>query len=170
MAPDIAQSFSHNQIVSKMLLCEWIEEDFPHSSVTFLGGWFCTLPPLMFKNHHSITSVDIDPRCAQVKLHPEIVYHTADVATYKPLTEVVVNSSVEHMDVNTLHNSFALMSPMQTVYLMSNNMNHVDDHVNTHASLDTFVQQMSRWVDVHDAKVVMLRKGYERYVIKGNPK
>lgn len=166
-AENIAQSFSHNQLVSKQALCEWIDIDYPNSSVTFLGGWYCTLPPLLFSTHHRIVSVDLDPSCDDINLHPGIQYITANVADFVPTTEVVVNSSVEHMTPDTLASSFKNMNRAQAVYLMSNNMDHVADHINTHENMEQFVKQVSEWIDVDSTKTISLRKGYERYLIKG---
>jgi hypothetical protein len=166
-AENIAQSFSYNQLISKQALCEWIDEDHPSSSVTFLGGWFCTLPPVLFATQHSIVSVDLDPICAEVNMHPNIQYVTSDVADFIPTTEVVVNSSVEHMTYDTLASSFKNMNRAQTIYMMSNNMDHVADHINTHKKMEHFVVQVSKWIDVESTKTISLRKGYERYLIKG---
>ena len=161
---DIAQSFKYNQWVSKKAICSMITEP----SATFLGGWFCTLPPFFYKGY--IESVDFDLRCEEVNLHPEINYITSDVCNIVPQTEAIVNSSFEHMSNYTHDDIFSKASHANKFYLSSNNMFHVKDHINCHKSLEEFIVHTSCWIDVTEAITVKLDKGYERYIVSGYKK
>jgi hypothetical protein len=164
ISTEIAQSFKYNQIVSKEAICSIIEEP----SATFLGGWFCTLPPFFYNG--KIVSVDIDPTCERLNLHPEVHYITEDASNIITQTEAVVNSSFEHMTNATHDRIFANISQAQRIYISSNNMFHVDEHINCHKDMHEFEQHLSKWMFVDTLFNVELDKGYKRFVAIGYKK
>jgi len=162
----VAQSFSENQIISKRELCCFIKDREEPTTIDFLGGWFCTLPPIMIPEFH-MTSVDIDPVCEEVGLHDSVVYITQDVKDYQPKSQVVVNTSFEHMSDDTHESIFSKISKAQSVYLTSNNMYGIDGHVNCHDSVNQFVDHASEWLSVEESKEVITTKGYKRFLLRG---
>lgn len=161
LAQDIAQSFKYNQIVSKEAICSIIDE----KNATFLGGWYCTLVPFYYKGR--IVSVDIDSNCKGIKLHPEIEYITADAKDIITQTEAVVNSSFEHMSDETHDQIFSNINGSQRIYMSSNNMFHVEEHINCHNNMKEFEEHLSKWMIVDTIYQVGLDKGYKRFIAAG---
>lgn len=162
----IAQSFSENQVISKSELCDFISEHEQPTTVDFLGGWYCTLPPIMLPNYH-ITSVDVDPSCQEVWLHDSVTYVTKDVKDYRPESQVVVNTSFEHMQDEIHESIFSKLSCAQSVYLTSNDMYDTVGHVNCHKSMAEFIKHVSRWISVEGSKEVETTKGHKRFMLRG---
>ena len=161
LSQSIAQSFKYNQLVSKHGICSIIEEN----SATFLGGWYCTLAPFYYKGR--IVSVDIDPNCEMVNLHPEIEYITADAKDIITQTEAVVNSSFEHMSDETHNQIFNNINHAQRIYVSSNNMFHIEDHINCHKDMKEFEEHLAKWMLIDTIFQVTLDKGYKRFIAAG---
>lgn len=108
---DLCDAFSKGQLLSKSWLVEMLLEYFPAEKLNLIvcGGWYGTLSSILFSNlYHmpTITSIDIDPNCAEVAnalnaerwamgvfdAHTEDMYH-ADYSTY----DLVINTSCEHI-------------------------------------------------------------------------
>jgi len=115
---ELSQSFSSNQIKSKEFLCKLINNE-TYNSICFLGGWFCSIPPLLLNGNKSIISIDINPLYAAIKLHESVEYITMDVNEYSPKANIVVNTSFEHMSDETHDIIFSKCNSAQKIYVMS---------------------------------------------------
>jgi hypothetical protein len=175
-------SMSPNQIQSKIWLTDTLEMilmDKNNIKVQLLGGWFgfplCNL--LMQKlNISLVENVDIDPRALRIfrKYHSDIegvVFdsHERDacaVGNRDKDFHLIINTSSEHMVSlpeiikNKKHNFECLFA------LQSNNMFHIDDHINCVNDENELVEKSGLSQIMYKGSLDM-PNGYQRFMVIG---
>ena len=164
-ARDIAQTFSYNQLTSKAEIASLIPKA---GKVTVLGGWYCNVFAHYLKGS-LITSVDIDPACANIgkTINPHVNFVTADALTYKPsiYQDALINTSTEHMDHDKLLLSFQNIPSEMKCYFQNNNMFSVEDHINCFKTSDEFSQYLQDDFVVMEKRETELDTGAKRFTV-----
>ena len=106
-------AFSHGQVVSKIWLCEELEQYLEAQSNLFiLGGWYNVLGFMLLTrrpdHYKTIYNLDMDPTAIKVANKITDAWHRVenitvdanDILTMDPVTDTVINCSVEHFDNN----------------------------------------------------------------------
>lgn len=145
-------AFSSGQVGSKIWLCEELERQYWHSSLTYIyGGWYGVTAFLLLSrgkfNVAKIRSLDIDPACEAVAdmINENWVWQdwkfkafTQDCNNYEGLYgDLVINTSTEHFESKEW---FERLPSGTRVVLQGNNMPHDDHHVHSKSKED-FAQQ-----------------------------
>lgn len=166
-ARDIAQTFSYNQLTSKAEVAKLITKS---GKVTILGGWYCNVFAHFLKGCQ-ITSVDIDPACANIgrTINPHVCFEVDDALTYKisMYQDMVINTSTEHMDHHKLLLSFENIPSGMKCYFQNNNMFNVDDHINCFNSNDEFCQYLQDDFLIMNKITTELDTGAKRFTVYG---
>ena len=176
---DIINSVNENQIASK----EWlVKELLPFintngKGICVLGGWY-GLTALMLRQHipNNIDSVDIDPLCKPIgkiltREYENIYFHHDSAADWffdRPKNyQLIINTSIEHMEQDDIDLMLGLKPDYTAVCFQGNNYHEIQSHINTHNSLDEFV-------DSFNLSTVFVKKAlpspdgkYERYMVIG---
>lgn len=175
-------SMSPNQIQSKIWLTDTLEMilmDKNNIKVQLLGGWFgfplCNLLTQKL-NICLVENVDIDPRALRIfrKYHLDIEgvifdSHKRDaceVGNRDKDFHLVINTSSEHMVSlpeiikNKKYNSECLFA------LQSNNMFHIDDHINCVNNENELVEKSGLSQIMYKGSLDM-PNGYQRFMVIG---
>ena len=156
---DVINSTNEAQIKSK----EWLTQelalvlktDYASSylkNILVMGSWYGVLG-ILLREHISddvkIYNVDSDPVCAKIKLdtHKNTRYITDNALEYykerKNDFQLIINTSCEHMDQDDI-NEIIETKPYDTLFcFQSNNFHKEPEHINTHNSLDEFVESLN---------------------------
>ena len=160
--PALAEALNKNQIASKMWLADALFDNVgPHlGNVLVLGGWFGVLPAVLLHDPRfaiaRVTSLDIDPRCAEVALALNATHVragkfaalTADMLDYdyrsaastaSEAPNLVVNTSCEHL--RAFDRWYGRIPVGQLLALQSNDYFACDEHVNCVPDLAAFRAQ-----------------------------
>ena len=145
-------AFWSGQIKSK----EWLISNLlpfiqDNNTIEIHGGWVGTLASMLFQSTDKIkhiTSIDIDPLCKHVAEEMNrIEYHqnkfsavTSDMTKYQSNTDIIVNTSFEHITEEQYDAWKSKLPSGQLVVLQSNNYD-IPEHIRTAQSLEDFVQQ-----------------------------
>lgn len=153
-------AFSSSQIQSKLWLAQALEsvvdEHLPTERegyrIWILAGWYATTNLLLQTRAKikilEVRSFDIDPSCEEIadKINNLWVWqawkfkaHTADIneLEYKPRPQIVINTSLEHMDSNEW---FDRIPKNTLVCLQGSDMPH-EDHNNTFNDIRDFIRK-----------------------------
>ena len=142
------------------------------------GGWNGVLANLLFNStigFKHITSVDIDPKCAEIantmnkryEMEGKFLAVTADMCDYEYTDQpyMVINTSCEHL-TQQQYNKWAKRVPTSTeVILQSNNYFELEEHVNCSSSVSSF-EKKSKLKTVLVKDELELPK-YKRYMLLG---
>ena len=176
---DIINSVNDNQIASK----EWlVKELLPYidpngKDICILGGWY-GLTALILRQHISneIDSVDMDPLCKKMgqiltEGYKRIYFHidtAEDWFFQRPKKyQCIINTSIEHMEADDVRLMVGLKSPDALVCFQGNNYHDVQSHINTHNSLEEFVDSFGL-SEVFLQKSLPSENGeWERYMVIG---
>jgi hypothetical protein len=171
------EAFYAGQIKSKEWLIEHLANFIPdRSTVEIHGGWAGVLASMLFQtpclNIHSIVSVDIDPLCKHVAEEMNrIEFHqgrfnaeTGDMCNRYPVTNVVINTSCEHITQEQYDAWLNRMLGDQLIVLQSNNYN-IPEHIRISTTLDDFKNQ-SKLSNICFSGELELSK-YKRFMIIG---
>lgn len=148
------ESFWKGQLRSKVWLIEKLEEMviYGPNDITIYGGWNGVLASLIFNSNLSvgnITSVDIDPICEEIaytinkrqEMDGRFKAVTADMTTYTVMSDIVINTSCEHI-TQEQYDSWLCNQPEDAlIVLQSNNYYELDEHINCSSSVDEFLQK-----------------------------
>lgn len=171
----------------------WLVDNLPHEhlikklplSVHLYGGWYgwplidMLLESVSIKK---ITNIDMDESaialsrkyCQAKGLEDKIFFRTQNVL--QPIDKgsnkdkdvrLVINTSSEHMPdlpvliQNKNYNDRCMFA------LQSNNMVHIDDHINCSESLDQFIEK-SGLTSISFADTHRMNNGYDRYMVIGS--
>jgi hypothetical protein len=160
--PTLGEALNKNQMASKMWLADTLMDTVGPDlgNVLILGGWFGVLAAVLLHDRRftigSITSLDIDPRCADVALSlnatharaGKFVARTADMleCDYRSTSDVaagapnlVINTSCEHLDA--FDRWYDLIPARQLLVLQSNDYYACREHVNCVPDLAAFRAQ-----------------------------
>lgn len=170
-------AFSHGQILSKLWLCETLEQFLPNScSIAILGSWYNILG-FMLKvrgNQQTITAYDLDPAATNIadkitncwSMSGPIINKTADVNTIDlSVYQVIINTSCEHMSDQW----FMSVTPGTLVCLQSSNLDIATDPwliSNPSTTIESFVKKFPMAKSVYQDKLSIdyATWGYERYM------
>ena len=172
-------SFSHGQIVSKIWLCEELENLQWSSNTTHIyGGWYAMTAFLLFSRGkfkvNYIESFDLDPECESVArmindrwvIEKKFQAYTRDCS--QPIEgnrDLVINTATEHFPSLDWFNNI----PGGTrVALQGNNMLH-DDHFVHSESLSSFIKTypLSKIDYLGTKDFDYVEWGFTRYMIIG---
>ena len=170
-------AFWSGQIKSKEWLIDALEFTIVNPvSIDIHGGWVGTLASMLFQSKVPVTtirSIDIDPSCESVatmmnkkeEIEGRFRAVTADMCTVRSDTDVIINTSCEHITQEQYDLWLSGVSYNSILVLQSNNYK-IDEHVRTASSLEEFKQQS-------DIKVLWSGELelplYTRYMIIGTP-
>lgn len=181
---DIITATNDAQLTSK----EWLVNNliqylgkkylaFPLRDVLIMGSWY-GLTSVILRQHISdnvkIWNIDSDPLCAEYgyKLnHHENTIHVSDDAIEyyfdrADAFQLIINTSCEHMeqeDIRMILNS----KPIDTIAcFQSNNYHNEAEHINTHNSLDEFVDSL-QLASVYYKGKMSPSEDYTRYMVIG---
>ena len=183
--PALAEALNKNQIASKVWLADSLFETVGGNlgNVLIVGGWFGVLAAVLLHDARfaiaNVTSLDIDPRCADVALalnatharSGKFVAVTGDMLAYDYVKfagggsdrSLVINTSCEH--VSALDRWYAGIPAGQLLALQSNDYFACSEHVNCVADLGAFRAQ-APMRDVLYAGERKLRR-YVRFMLIG---
>jgi hypothetical protein len=149
------ESFWKGQVHSKIWLIDNLTKVVnlnDRASITIYGGWNGVLASLLFNSSLEIdyiTSVDIDPTCETIATTINKLYEiagkfsaiTADMCEHKTSTNIVINTSCEHITLEQFRTWLSHMPKYATIVLQSNDYFVCKEHVNCVSSLDQFKDQ-----------------------------
>lgn len=170
-------SFSHGQILSKLWLCETLEQFLPtDGSIAILGSWYNILGFMLRVrgNQQTITAYDLDPTATEIadkitncwSMSGPIINKTADVNNVDLGTyQIIINTSCEHMSSNW----FTSIKPGTLVCLQSSNLDIVNDPwfiSNPSTTWESFDKKFPMAQTVYQDKLPIdyATWGYERYM------
>ncbi len=145
-------AFWKGQLSSKEWLIENIKPFIKESvSVDIYGGWVGALASMLFQSDipiNHIRSIDIDPVCRPIatmmnkgeEIQGRFSAITADMCNVVSETEVVINTSCEHVSQQQYEIWLNNISKDSLVVLQSNNY-LIDEHVRIARSLQEFEEQ-----------------------------
>ena len=158
--PALAEALNKNQIASKLWLADALFDAVGADlgSILVLGGWFGVLPAILLHDARftiaSVTSLDVDPRCAGVALAlndthvraGKFAAVTADMLDYDyagrataRAPKLVVNTSCEHLEA--FDRWYGRIPDGQLLALQSNDYFACSEHVNCVPDLAAFQEQ-----------------------------
>ena len=146
------EAFWKGQVKSKLWLIDNLEPfvKLP-STLEIHGGWVGVLASLIFQSKLpivKITSLDLDPNCEATavlmnrveNLQGKFTAVTANMITYPITSDVVINTSCEHITQDDYNTWLANVPERSLIVLQSNNYN-IEEHVRTANSLEEFESQ-----------------------------
>lgn len=164
--------FSSGQIKSKEWLVSTLKQvvDLNTHKCTLVGAWYGTLG-FMLKDTFpglDLTMLDIDSRCKYFVDNimydtTQTQYITADMHSYDYNTDIVINTSCEH--INNTQQWLQLLPSRTTVVLQSNNFVAGRGHINCVDSVHDFQAQAGLTEILYAGELVM--PVYTRYMIIG---
>ncbi len=142
------------QLQSKSWLVNTLKQymDKP-SNVYIFGGWIGILASMMFQHLpvNKIRSIDLDPWCEKVADTINKPYEmdkwrfkaiTEDMSSYDYdwgiTSDVVVNTSSEHVDQSTYDKWFSMICPGSLVVVQGNNFFDCSEHIRCSQNLNDF--------------------------------
>jgi len=171
------ESFWKGQIHSKVWLIENLKtvQSLDDLTITIYGGWNGVLASLLFNSGDSvrnITSVDIDPVCETIastvnkrqEMQGRFRAVTADMCNYTQDSDVVINTSCEHITQEQYEQWLSNVPKNSIVVLQSNNYFELDEHIRCSTDLDDFTK-MSHIKPFWRGKLDTPK--YQRYMIIG---
>lgn len=139
------------------------------------GGWVGVLASMLFQSKlpiQNIVSVDIDPLCQHVAEEMNRIEHTegrfraetGDMANRFPVSNIVINTSFEHITQEQYDKWLPNMFDDQLIVLQSNNFD-IPEHVRIAQSLDDFVVQAKLSKVLYKGELDLPK--YKRFMIIG---
>ena len=169
-------AFWSGQIKSKEWLIKELEQlNVSPSTIEIHGGWVGVLASMLFQSKvpvQHIVSVDIDPLVKHVAEEMNRLEHnegtfraeTANMTNRYPVTNIVINTSFEHITQEQYDKWLPNMFDDQLIVLQSNNYD-IPEHVRICQSIDEFKEQ------AHLSKVIFSGElnlpKYKRFMIIG---
>jgi len=162
---DIMNSVNETQLKSKQWLVDTLvpfltDEQFeynPLRDIVILGGWYGMNGMLLrqkIDNDINIWSVDTDPLCLQYSYALQAGnddyknnYAITDDAldyffTRADAYQLIINTSCEHMEPDDIRLMLGAKTREAMICFQSNNYHSIQSHINTHNSLDEFVESL----------------------------
>lgn len=146
------ESFWKGQVYSKTWLIEQLTPFITNPvSIDICGGWNGVLASLIFQSDipvNSIRSIDIDPLCEYVakimnkqeEMQGRFQAITSDMCKLKYETDVIINTSCEHISQDQYKQWLDNMPTDSLLVLQSNNYN-IPEHIRISNDLDEFKNQ-----------------------------
>ena len=181
---DIINSVNDNQFASKEWLVNelspYIQKDKHLYNIAILGSWYGLLG-IILRHHISediiIRNIDSDPLSKEIgfkfiradKIYRNNFFEIEDAINHimeRPdRYQIIINTSCEHMEPDDVQLILKTKKKGTIVCFQSNNYNSVQSHINTHNSLDEFVEFLNL-IDVYYAGTLKTEE-YERYMVIG---
>ena len=172
---DILDQYDPKQIECKQWAVDEIQKYVLHCNIIVaIGGRYGLMSHMLAEcMPNLIVDYEIDSMC--VELHDKLKVHENisilhedgfsifDSVEHNGVHKVIICTACEHIAEEDLYGALAMKNPKSTILLQSNNMSHIDSHINCHESLDHFIESLP--------KMNILYKGtkkfddYERYMI-----
>jgi len=184
---DIINSLNDNQFASKEWLVEELHKHIRYkknniSDVCILGSWYGLTSLLLkerlnrFGSNPHIHNVDVDPATRQYALNlfegmnftkNHFIVEEADCWIFDNprKCDIIINTSCEHMEQEDLRLITSMKKPSAIICFQGNNYHDVQSHINTHDSLDEFVESLNLTRVYY--KGTLDRNNYERYMVIG---
>jgi hypothetical protein len=186
---DIMNSINESQMSSKQWLVENIIKflkpenlrDGPIRDVIVLGGWYGITGMLLRQhlNHEvKIWNIDSESLCEKYGYilqhgNPNLEHNyfiTDDALSYyfdrTDAFQLIINTSCEHMEQDDIKLILNVKPKDTIVCFQSNNYHSVQSHINTHNSLEEFVDSLDL-TRVWYAEKYSPNNDYERYMVIG---
>lgn len=170
-------AFWQGQLKSKEWLITHLTNYIPMKpTIEIHGGWIGVLASMLFQtlelDIQSITSVDIDADCQPLAEEVNrIEYHqnrfraeTGNMCIRNPATDVVINTSCEHISQLQYDTWLTNMRKNQLLVLQSNNYS-IEEHIRTASSLDEFKEQSQLSVIYFSGELQLAK--YTRFMLIG---
>lgn len=181
---DILNSVNENQIASK----EWLIENLKpfidhekHSKFCVLGGWYGLLAVMLSEEVSEdcrIDTVDCDPETEKfgrdilgLDQYKNVHFRCENAEEWfhdRPkLYDIILNTSCEHMEPEDLVMITRMKRQDALICFQGNNYHEIQSHVNTHNSLDEFVDSLEL-IEVYYKESFPAPNGkYDRYMVIG---
>ena len=169
--PSIVETFSTHQINSKMKLLELIS-DIEYNDIGILACWVPTIIGLAFAGKH-VTGYDISKESVKASkfLFPEFTFYGKDIMTMNPSNvknhNLIINTSCEHMQPMNCWRGWDAIKTGTYFAFQTNNMFHIEDHINCVESIDDFINQMPQYVNIIRTDELQIKE-YTRFTIIGH--
>jgi len=171
-------AFWSGQIKSKEWLIDALTLTQPFTepvTIDIHGGWVGVLASMLFQSGipiKHIRSIDIDPTCENIAnemnrlevIDGRFEAVTADMCTLTSASDIVINTSAEHITQAEYDEWLLKVSPDSLIVVQSNNFFDCDEHINCKNSLQEFND--SSGLTVNFANELVLAK-YTRYMVIG---
>lgn len=171
------ESFWKGQVNSKLWLVENLEKyvSQKNNTISIYGGWNGVLSSLLFNSKidiKNIISLDLDPECKDIattickrqEIEGRFSSITADMCDNVFDTDIVINTSCEHITKEQYHSWLNKVSRRSLIVLQSNNYFELDEHIRCEDSLENFCQSSN--LEITWAGELQTQK-YTRYMIIG---
>lgn len=145
-------------------------------SVDIHGGWVGTLASMLFQSDivcTTIRSIDIDPSCEPIanmmnkgeEMVGKFRAVTADMCTVRSDTDVVINTSCEHITQDQ-YDLWLSGMPHNSLLVLQGNDYNIPEHVRTAKDLEEFKTQcgLSRVLWAGELELPL----YKRFMVIGN--
>jgi hypothetical protein len=181
LSKEITDSYSFNQFKSKSKLIHMLGRTGAfdkNPEVTIFGSWFASiLIPALANKCREVTAIDLDDKVVKVaknrffKEYTNVDFITDDVfGKYRgrfSTTDVFINTSCEHMKPMKEWPYWDHVKKGAFFAFQSNNMFHIEDHVNCVHSIDAFLDQLPNNFTVLDTAEIQDERG-TRFTIVGD--
>lgn len=171
------ESFWKGQVNSKLWLIEKLEKyiSLKPNTVSIYGGWNGVLSSLLFNSDikiSNIISIDIDPLCKEIattickrqEIEGRFQAITADMCDNVFDTDIVINTSCEHITEEQYSRWLNKVNHQSIVVLQSNNYFELDEHVRCADSIQSFCESSN--LEIFWSGELQTQK-YTRYMIIG---
>lgn len=174
---DIINSVNDNQIESK----EWlVEKLLPYIDpkgryVCILGGWY-GITGLILQQHSpvKIDTIDSDPYCKKygkmLTRSDRMFFHTSTAEDWffdsPKKYQCIINTSIEHMEKEDIDLMVGLKREEAVVCFQGNNYHEVQSHINTHDTLEEFVNSF-KLKEIYFTDEIELEGGHKRFMVIG---
>ncbi len=173
---DILDQYDPKQIECKQWAVDEIQKYVMHRDmVVVIGGWYGLMSHMLAESlpDNLIVDYEIDAICVELhdklKVHENISilyedgFQIFDSVEHNGVDKVIIFTACEHIDEEDLYGALSMKNPKSTILLQSNNMSHIDSHVNCHESLDHFIDSLPNMNILY--KGVKKFDDYERYMV-----
>jgi hypothetical protein len=145
-------AFWDTQIQSKIWLIKKLKRYVStQSTIEIHGGWVGLLASLLFQSKikiSNIVNIDIDPSCELIaneinnkEIDENKFKHiTLDMVEYKSTSDIIINTSCEHVTQETYNHWLNNINFNQLVVLQSNNF-EISEHIRVSKNLNEFIAQ-----------------------------
>jgi len=150
------ESFWKGQLRSKVWLVERLQEMrlYPNQTITIHGGWNGVLASLLFNSLMDIkhiTSIDIDHACEEVattinkrqEMEGRFTAVTADMCDYKYSSDIVINTSCEHITQEQYSQWLENVPDESLIVLQSNDYFDHEEHIRCAIDVEDFIAMSS---------------------------
>ena len=182
---------SRGQLQSKIWLVNELKNISVDLGVVFLcAGWYGTLAPMLFESGMSIEKIrscDIDPNTENIaeifnrqwingwKFKPVVQdIHDIDFEEHNyivskdngeferlwDIPNTIINTSCEH--IHNFEEWYAKIPKGKLVVLQCNNYEEIEEHVNTHSSLESFASQTPMETELYNGELDL--QHYKRFM------